>query len=48
MARWAIYANYGHETMEAEVCDPDLITEQDAINDFLTYVKVWAEKVGDE
>jgi hypothetical protein len=48
MARWIVYAQYGGETFEAEVADPDLETEEQVIADGLEFIQVWVEKVGDE
>ena len=48
MARWTVYAEYGFESFEAEVSDEDLETEEDAIQDFLENVQVWATKIEEE
>jgi hypothetical protein len=48
MARWRVYAEYGFESMEAEVADDDLTTEDHVVRDFLENVQVWAELLEDE
>ena len=48
MARWAVFAEYGFETLEAEVSDDDLKTEDQVIADFLENVQVWAQLVEED
>lgn len=48
MARWIVYAEYGFETLEAEVADDDLETEDEVIADFLENVQVWAELIEED
>jgi hypothetical protein len=43
-----VYAEYGFESLEAEVADDDLNNEDAVIRDFLENVQVWAELIGDE
>jgi hypothetical protein len=48
MARWIVYAEYGGDSLEVEVQDPDLETEGQVIADVLEYIQVWVRKVEDE
>lgn len=48
MARWRVYAEYGFESLEAEVADDDLTTEDQVIMDVLENIQIWAELIGDE
>lgn len=48
MARWIVYAEYGFETLEAELVADDLETEDEVIADFLENVQVWAELVEED
>ena len=48
MTRWIVYAEYGGESLEVEVQDPDLETEGQVIDDVLEHIQVWVRKVEDE
>jgi hypothetical protein len=45
MAKWTVFAEYGGESFEVEVQDPDLETEDQVIADVLEFIQVWATKV---
>ena len=48
MARWRVFAEYGFESLEAEVSDDELQTEMDVINDVLENIQVWAELIEED
>lgn len=48
MARWTVYCEYGSDSLETEVDDDDLETEEEVIADFLDYIHIWATKVEED
>lgn len=48
MARWAVYAEYAGESLEVEIDNPELETEDQVCMDVLEFIQVWCIKVEED